>query len=257
MQNYSNLTDKARATLLYQHYIEENKSYQEIAEMYDTYPNRIRRDAKKYGLKSRSKSEAQKLALESGKHKHPTKGTTRDEKTKSKIGNSVMKSWENISSAELERRQEIARQNWEKLSEDEKNNRLQEANAAIRRTSKSGSKLEKFLHLKLLEVGYRVETHKEQILSGTKLHIDLFLPKTNIAIEVDGPSHFAPVWGKKTLERNKAYDNKKHGLLIGKGIKLIRIKQTKDFSKARSNLIFEKLLDAIKNIKDYTQIGDE
>jgi very-short-patch-repair endonuclease len=95
-----------------------------------------------------------------------------------------------------------------------------------------------------------VEFHKEYSLLNTKLQIDLFIPKLNVAIEVDGPSHFEPVWGNDALKRNKKYDDKKTGLIIGKGLYLIRIKQTKDFSQSRGVLIFDELvktLDLIEN----------
>jgi very-short-patch-repair endonuclease len=70
----------------------------------------------------------------------------------------------------------------------------------------------------------------------------------NIAIEVDGPSHFEPVWGDDSLKRNKKYDSKKEGLIIGKGWHLIRIKQTKDFSKSRADRLYTELLQAIGQI---------
>ena len=93
------------------------------------------------------------------------------------------------------------------------------------------------------------------------MHIDLFLPELNIAVEVDGPSHFLPVWGEEALKRNQEYDSKKTGLLIGKGINLIRIKQQKDFSKSRAKIIFSRLMEAIADIrnegKNYIEIGDE
>jgi very-short-patch-repair endonuclease len=82
------------------------------------------------------------------------------------------------------------------------------------------------------------------------LQIDLFLPQHNIAIEVDGPSHFEPVWGDDALKRNKKYDNKKTGLILGKGLYLIRIKQSKDFSKSRAEITFQELLSAIDSIKN-------
>jgi very-short-patch-repair endonuclease len=102
----------------------------------------------------------------------------------------------------------------------------------------------------LLKNGYKTDFHKEHILSNTKLQIDLFLPTMNIAIEVDGPSHFLPVWGDDVLLKNQKYDKKKTGLIIGKGLSLIRIKQTRDFSKSRADLIVIKLLAAIESVKN-------
>ena len=82
------------------------------------------------------------------------------------------------------------------------------------------------------------------------MQIDLFLPTMNIAIEVDGPSHFESVWGEEVLQRNITYDAKKTGLIIGKGYKLIRVKQKKDFSKTRAKIVCDKLLQTIYNIND-------
>lgn len=261
MQNYNQLSEIDKAKLIQKYYVEQNRSFQDIAEQHGTYPNKLRRDAKKFGIKSRTKSEAQKNALKTGKHKHPTKGTIRSEETKDKIGSSVMNSWESLSKSELKRRSELAKLNWDKLPEDVKQDRLNKANQAVRETSKLGSKLEKYLLENLINNSIKVEPHKEQILSNTKLHIDLFLSKLNIAIEVDGPSHFSPVWGEEALQRNQEYDRKKTGLLIGKGINLIRVKQQKDFSKSRARIIFGRLMEAIADIKNqgknYIEIGDE
>lgn len=253
MVNYSKLSDSQKKDLLIKEYEIAKKSFKEIADSCGTYANKIRRDAIKLKIKIRDKSEAQKNALVSGKTKHPTKGTTRSENTKQKIGNAVLKSWESISETELNNRKLKAKINWENKTEEEKQFILREANIAVRETSKTGSKLENFLFKQLLNSGLTVDFHKEQSILNTKLQIDLFLPKDNIAIEVDGPSHFEPVWGNDALKRNKKYDDKKTGLILGKGLYLIRVKQTRDFSKARAQLIFNNLLEVIHNIKNKTE----
>lgn len=253
MVNYSKLSDSQKKDLLIKEYEIAKKSFKEIADSCGTYANKIRRDAIKLKIKIRDKSEAQKNALVSGKTKHPTKGTTRSENTKQKIGNAVLKSWESISETELNDRKLKAKINWENKTEEEKQFILREANIAVRETSKTGSKLENFLFKQLLNSGLAVDFHKEQSILNTKLQIDLFLPKDNIAIEVDGPSHFEPVWGNDALKRNKKYDDKKTGLILGKGLYLIRVKQTRDFSKARAQLIFNNLLEVIHNIKNKTE----
>lgn len=250
--NYKNLTDAQKKALLIQSYERDKKSFGDIAKETGTYANKIRRDAIKYKIQIRDKSEAQQNALESGKIKHPTKGKKRPDNVKQKIGLSVLHSWENLSEDEIIKRKNIARQNWNNKDDNEKENLLKQANAAVRETSKTGSKLEKFLLDKLLGAGYNVEFHKEQSILNTKLQIDLFIPKLNVAIEVDGPSHFEPVWGDDALKRNKKYDNKKTGLIIGKGLFLIRIKQSKDFSKTRGSIIFEELNQILLKIINKT-----
>lgn len=248
--SYSNLDKNQKKEVLEKLYIKEKLSFADIAAKYNTYANKIRRDAITFKIPIRDKAQAQKNALKTGKHKHPTKGQQRTQETKDKIGNSVMKSWDELNDQELNQRKEKSRLAWEKLDNDAKKNLVRLANNAVRETSKVGSKLEKFILNKLLNLGYRVDFHKEHVLTTTKLQIDLFVPTINTAIEIDGPSHFLPVWGDDALKRNVTYDNKKQGLILGKGWVLIRIKQKKDFSKSRANLLFDKLIEIIKNIEN-------
>jgi very-short-patch-repair endonuclease len=244
--SYDLLSDNDKLKILTDLYITKKQSFADIASQYDTYANKIRRDAKKLKISIRDKSEAQKNALSTGKHSHPTKGKQRPESIKNKIGKSVMESWEQLDDTEYKARQKTARDNWEKLDEDTKANMQQSAMQAVRQSSKTGSKLEKFIHQKLISLGYQVQFHKEQSLVNTKLQIDIFLPNINTAIEVDGPSHFEPVWGQESLKRNIGYDQKKEGLISGKGWHLIRIKQLKDFSPTRAESIVERLIPVIE-----------
>lgn len=248
--NYSNMKDGEKIQFLKEQYELAGKSFQDIAKMSGTYANKVRRDAIKFKIKIRDKSQAQKNALKSGKADHPTKGKKRSEATKNKIGLGVLESWEHLSDSELDRRREIARANWNKLDENEQEQILKKANEAVRESSRSGSKLEKYLLEQLLKDGHSVEFHKEQNLVNTKLQIDIFIPKLRLAIEVDGPSHFEPVWGDDALKRNKKYDDKKSGLILGKGLVLIRIKQSKDFSKSRAHIIYQELKKHIVNIEN-------
>jgi len=248
-QYYDGMTDSERKKVITQLYVEKKLSFGSIATEYNTYANKIRRDAKKFNIPIRDKSEAQKNALNTGKHKHPTRGQKRTDSEKQKIGKGVMESWENLSDTQIEQRKLKSKQNWDNLDHDTQANILKKANDAVRVASKQGSKLEKYLLNRLLQDGFKVDFHKEQVLSNTKLQIDLFLPSMSLAIEVDGPSHFEPVWGQQSLAKNKTYDSKKEGLILGKGWKLIRIKQTKDFSKTRAELIYQKLSNSIQDIK--------
>jgi very-short-patch-repair endonuclease len=255
-QSWDKIKKNEKFDLLTRLYIDQKKSFADIASMYGTYANKIRREVVGLNIPIRDKSEAQKNALKTGKHKHPTKGLMRSEDTKNKIGMGVMKSWEDLDENELNQRKLKAKEAWTNLDEDEKARLVKLANEAVRKTSKVGSKLEKFVLDYLLKQNHKVEFHKEQALLNTKLQIDLFLPNMGIAIEIDGPSHFLPVWGEDALQKNISYDQKKQGLILGKGLILIRIKQTKDFSKTRAQRICENLsllLDSISKTQTQTK----
>lgn len=246
--SYDKLNNDEKKALISREYIINKKSFAVIAKENGTYSNKVRRDAKKLGIEIRTKSEAQKNALDKNIVSHPTKGRSRTAEEKQKIGLGIHEAWSSLSPDEKRKRQVTASTLWSKLSDDEKANRQTAAHQAIRLTSKVGSKLEKFLLEQLIESGYKVEFHKEQMLSNTKLQIDIYLPDLTTAIEVDGPSHFYPVWGQDALNRNQNYDNKKTGLIIGRGMKLIRIKQNHDFSPTRGLLIFQKLSNVLNNM---------
>jgi very-short-patch-repair endonuclease len=245
---YSKLSETEQKDVIEKLYVKDKLSFAAIAKKLNTYSNKIRRDAGKFKIPIRDKSQAQSNALKQGVHKHPTKGKKRTQEEKSKIGLGIHESWKNLTESELKNRKKKAKESWDKLSDNKKANILNSALAAVRESSKTGSKLEKFLLESLLEQGYKVEFHKEQILSNTKLQIDIYLPELTTAIEVDGPSHFEPVWGQDTLARNQQYDKKKTGLIIGKGMKLIRIQQKKDFTPTRAKLIFDQLDQLLQNL---------
>jgi very-short-patch-repair endonuclease len=248
MTNYNELNEQQKRDIILQSYVKDQKSFGTIAKQYDTYANRIIRDAKKFNIPVRNKSQAQKNALSSGKHKHPTKGRKRSEAEKMNIGSGVMKNWSNADPNRLSQKKENAKILWDKRTDEEKNSMLSKANLAVRQSSKLGSKMEHYVLNFLIENNYKVDFHKEQMLANTRLQIDLFLPEMNIAIEVDGPSHFAPVWGEEVLSRNIAYDQKKSGLIVGKGYRLVRIKQKKDFSKSRASMVCDRLKSVLDNI---------
>lgn len=254
---YNKLTDDQKRKLITKHYTSKKQSFKQIAEQYNTYANKVRRDAVKFGIDIRSQSDAQKTALSSGRRKHPTKNKQHTEATKAKMGLSHHETRKSESKEKKQQRSNKAKAQWQAMSDIEKSNLRQAAHQALRNSSKTGSKLEKFLLSKLIEAGYKTEFHKEQILSNTKLQIDIYVADTNTAIEVDGPSHFKAVWGNESLARNQKYDQNKNGLIIGKGMRLIRIKQLNDYSDARAKLIFDKLDDLLQGIKNNTISGSQ
>ncbi len=80
---------KKTSDFYYREYIELEKSITQIASELNTYPNNVRRQLKKFGIKIRSKSETQRLALKHKRAVSPTQGKKRDEETRKKISETL------------------------------------------------------------------------------------------------------------------------------------------------------------------------
>ncbi len=248
LKQFERLDDAGKKAALEKLYNAQNKSWEQIAADMGTYANKIRRLAVKLGIKSKTQSEAQSNSLKTGRRIHPTAGKERSEDTKLKISESQAKAWENLTPQEREERAELTRQQYNGMTPKQKINFLNKATEGRILASKEGSKLEKYL-FKMLKTKYPVQMHKEQHFVNERLHIDLYISKLNISIEVDGPSHFAPIWGEENLKKKKKSDREKNGLILGAGGCLIRIKHDKEVSEKRKRDIYENLLDVITRIE--------
>ena len=227
-----------------------NYSTYELAERFETYPNKIRRILRRNGIVLRSKSAAQKNALKKGRSSHPTKGKSQSDETRRKISDSQGEIWDNMSEGERQKRSEKGREAWNKKSEKEKRQLIRKAQDAIRESSKKGSKMERFLLRRLTEEGFRVDFHKDHWLRNQQLQVDLFIPSLRTAIEVDGPSHFKPVWGMDNLIKNQRADRQKTGLILESGLVMIRIRQEKKLSQRYQREVERSLFELLKRIKD-------
>jgi len=246
---YENYSDDKKKKFLVREYIDNQKSFSAIAKQVGTYANKIRRDAKRLGVVSRDRSQAAKIALEFGRSIHPTKNKKMTNEVKNKISESQGKVWDSLSEEGREKRSEIGRRSWENKTEKEKRYTIQKGADAIREAARTGSRLEKFLLYELTKKKFEVQFHKEHLLKNQKLQIDLFIPKLRVAIEIDGPSHFKPVWGEENLERNKRSDRQKTGLILGQGFVLIRIKQDKRISQRYFRGVVDSLVVELEKIK--------
>jgi very-short-patch-repair endonuclease len=209
-------------------YTKEKKSTYDIAQILQTYPNKIRRILLKNGIELKNKSEAQKNALENGSAKIPTQGKQRTKEDRLKISSSMKKNWNNLSEEEYAKRVNVAKDRWNNMSDLEKQNMSSLAIKAIQVAGKEGSKLEKFLCQELTKAGFVVEFHKTNIIANQNLEIDMYIPRLRTIIEIDGPSHFLPIWGEKKLQKQIKADEHKTGLILSKGLIIIRIKNLLD-----------------------------
>lgn len=222
---------------------ESGESTYSIAKQLNTYPNKIKRALGYLGVKIRSRSEAQKLAIESGRTKHPTDGKTLSEETKLKIGKKSKESWE----GNKERKKQAAEQ-LKNLTPEQIQDRNEKSIAAIRKAAKEGSKLENYLLDLLAKKKYRAESHVKN-LRNQDLEVDIFLPDLAIAIEVDGISHVEPIWGQEKFDKQKRADQEKESLLLKNGITIIRVIHTKkNITLSDKTRLGEELLEQLNNI---------
>lgn len=247
--DYDTMTLNEREYFIRDYYLERSMSWAALAKLSGTYSQRIRRDAQKFGIESRSKSDAQKAALSSGRHPHPTKDKQRPEDVKIRISETMFDTWEDMDDDERERRRQKAVEIWNQKSPQEIEEFRKAAGDGVRAAAKEGSALEKFLQKELIKAGYKVEFHKEHFILREKQQIDIFLPELNTAIEVDGPSHFSNIWGDDVLKKNIERDRIKTGLLLERGLCIIRVRQTKSLSAKYKRDILRDVLAQLKKIE--------
>lgn len=208
-------------------YYEEEKSITDIALHFNTYPNKVRRMLISNGYTLRSKSEAQKLALEQNKMPHPTEGKQRTKDELAAISYGVHNTYKNKSSEFKANCKKRAQQRWKQMSKKQRNEFVKKGNTAIREAAKNGSKLENFLKDFLDGNGYYAIQHMKGLVPNTNLEPDLYVESLRTIIEIDGVSHFEPIWGEEQFEKTIAADKEKNGLFLVNGYCVIRIKDIK------------------------------
>ena len=222
-----------------------------IAEELGTYSTKILRALEYLNVERRDYSEAQSSALKNGRSKHPTKGKKLSDSHKIKIGKERARAWSEMSDEEREKVSRLSREKWQQMTQEEKDNLSRMALEAVRLASKEGSKTERHLRNALEERGWKVEFHKQNLAMGTKLEVDLFLPEFKVAIEIDGPGHFLPIWGEEKLNKQQKADIIKQGLLLNQGYVILRIRQIdKSISLTRMNSLIQIVIEEVEKIRD-------
>lgn len=230
-------------------YNKDNRSTYEIAEMLDTYPNKIRRTLKKHGYELKSKSSAQSNALKSGRRPHPTAGKERTLSERVKISSSLSSYWDDMEDKEKKRRSKQAKDRWAEMSVDQKEQMQRKRVDAIRKSAKEGSKLEKFFQEKLSRAGFNVRMHVV-IIPAENLEIDLYIPDLKTIIEVDGPSHFLPIWGEDKLQKQINADLRKSGALLSKGYAVVRVKSLGQESLSKREELAKEVIGLLNQISN-------
>jgi very-short-patch-repair endonuclease len=215
-------TEQGRLYLV-EEYVTNNKSAYELATILGTYANFIYRALRHHNIERKDKGSAQRLALQTGRTKHPTLGKKHDIVTKNRIGESMHDYWNGLSKKEFQKRVDNAREAWYKYTEEERTEWRKKSHEKLREAAIEGSKAEKALVAALLASGFKVQVHKKMVLSGSDMSVDIFLPGDLTVIEINGPSHYYPLFGEQILEQTINRDLKKRELLMGSGFKFIEI----------------------------------
>jgi very-short-patch-repair endonuclease len=206
--------------------------------------------AKSVGVVTKNRSETQKDVLKTGVATPPMLGKTHSSQAKLKISNALTESWSNLSDEEREYRQQLVKQQWDEKTEAEKQQFLDKGNKAVRQAARHGSKLEREIFKHITRLGYKAHIHEEHTLINSKLHLDIFIPELKTVVEIDGPSHFSNIWGKKALVKTKQSDEQKNGLVALAGYCMIRVKQKKNLSQSFIRKINEELTPVLEGIKN-------
>jgi hypothetical protein len=240
---------------LIKEYNVDGKSVRDLAADYNTYPNKIARTLKGAGITLRSKEEAGRIAFDKGKIIPPMLGKKRTDEEKENISTKRTKIWKEMCPDKRENFKQEARSRWNALSDEDRLERQVMAGAAVRIAAKEGSKAEKFVYKGLTKLGYDVTMHETGIVPQN-YEVDLYFPTLKVAIEIDGPTHFYPIHGEDALARSIEYDSIKNGVLISRGICVIRIKYLiKHSSLSGNKKLLGFIVDELKKIE--TNFPDE
>ena len=157
--------------------------------------------------------------------------------------------WDEMDDSERKRRSKISKDQWASMSEEDKAHLRKLAAEAVRKASKEGSKIEKFIYEGLTSHGFDVIFHKKGLIPNDNMEVDLFVPGLKTAIEIDGPAHFLPIWGEESLQKHIRADAQKAGMLINRGYVILRVKNLiKNISQKRMRDILNQVIDELEKI---------
>jgi len=246
---------------------EKGKSMAEISDILTSefsdkkwYPMKVQRMLKKgekLGLiEVRDYKEAQKLSVDKGKYKHPTAGRKRTDEEKDKIRNGIDRYISEMSDDEraavIKARVDGHQKRWNSLTEKERQSILEKMKTGQTTRLHAGmSKFEELLYLELKARGWNVLQKHNIDNKGTE--IDLFVQNKGkkYAIEIDGPTHFMPIYGEEALQKTIEKDESKNQILLGAKFKLLRFRTNNNHSKRAVSISADRVEKWIKNGKDY------
>lgn len=208
----------------------------------------LSRFMKKNGITSRDKAQAQKNYLND--HEHQMKGRSHTAETKKKISRGLGEFWDNLTEEQTEAlKRKIGsawKRKWAAMSDSERRATMEELSTKAKEAQGNGSRLERFVAEELRTRGFTVEERSTNYTAGKAFEVDIALPKERVAIEIDGPTHFLPIYGEEHLAEQRERDARKDELILSSGYSVLRIR---DNNGPLSQLRIDKIVEAIKEIQ--------
>lgn len=226
----------------------EGLSLRDIGERVGVSASTVCRKLKKGGH-LRSKNEAAALRVENGTFESPTQDKKRSKVEKDQIARGRARAWKELDETTVESLRNGARERWNAMTDEKKEEIQKLAGAALQAVSVEGSKFEKHLYKHLVSAGYNAVLHKKGLVDGENYEIDLYLPDQKVVIEIDGPHHFLPIFGEEKLQKTMKFDSIKNGKLLSLGLCVIRLKFSLRYcSGYTSGKIGKMIVEKIKEI---------
>lgn len=225
-----------------------NFSTVQLSKEYGVSCPTISKILKKNGEEIRSRSDRQKVALQTGRS--PPLNRKWDKKRREKHSERMKKVYDSLPQEKIEEHREKSRIAYEQRSEEEKKRLTKLGSESSIRATKIGSKAERYLAAALKKNGYKIKFHCNNIFYGEKLQIDMMIPSIKVVIEVDGPTHYSKIFGVERLEKQRIADNRKNGLVMDHGFVMIRIRNDKkNFTDFFGERMANRVLEILEEIK--------
>jgi len=235
-------------------YIDDGLSMREVAQAIKVPLATLSRFMSRNGIMARNKAQAQKNYLKG--HDHQMMGHKHSDETKQSISLGLGRFWDGLTD---EAREEYKRRmgsgwkrKWEAMSEQEREALMKDLSTKAKVAQGKGSRLERFIAEELRQRGYLVVERSTNHTAGKDFEVDLALPKEMIAIEVDGPTHFLPIYGEEHLAKQQDRDARKDAMINAIGYNVLRVR---DNNGALSQLRITKIEQAIKEIQTDGEIS--
>ena len=217
----STLTDEQKQDICRRY--QEGESTYEIGQTFNLFSTQIVRILKKNNVPLRDNKESNLKKFERGRIA-TWEGKNLPEEMRLNISKGQIEYWDKASDEDLEKASQRGKEIWEKRTPAEREAVVEAAKAGLEKAKREGSRIEKVVRLQLISLGVKYERHKKSLIPNQNLEIDIYLPEHRAVIEVDGPTHFLPIFGQARLENQIKRDMKKNGLLMGYGYVILRIK---------------------------------